>query len=413
MLRRWVRVILPTGVDSQAPAPRTRLSAVLLAMMLVAACSSGSKPRTAASPSASPTPTQAATATPATPTPTPQPRAPGQLNLGQQTIAQDLVAPWAIDFAKDGSIWFTERPGRVRVIRNGQLLPDPALTLSVATAGGCEDGLLGIALKDPYAYLYYTYRGSGGNTNRVSRFTISGDKLSGEQVIVGDIPGGTCYHFGGRLKFGPDGLLYLTTGEGFVASRAADPNNLSGKVIRVHEDGSGREIYAWGFRNPQGLAFDSQGRLYASNNGPTGDLGLCCHDEIDLLRQGGFYGWPAWAANTRTSYQGSLPARVPPLVESGSGVAWAPSGMTFYTPSRDEQPTLLVATLKGQALRRFILDPSDPSRVIGQETILSGDRLRDAAANPNDGCLYVLTNNRDTRGSPKPGDDRIIKLCPR
>jgi glucose/arabinose dehydrogenase len=87
--------------------------------------------------------------------------------------------------------------------------------------------------------------------------------------------------------------------------------------------------------------------------------------------------------------------------------------MTFYTPSKDELPTLLVATLKGQALRRFILDPADPSRITGQETVLSGDRLRDAAANPNDGCLYVLTNNRDSRGSPKAGDDRILKLCPR
>jgi glucose/arabinose dehydrogenase len=387
--------------------------AALLAAVLTTACSSSAQPKVAASPSKSPTPSTSVSATPSA-TPAPQPRAPGALNLSQQTVAQDLVAPWAIDFAKDGSIWFTERPGRVRVIRGGQLLPGPALTLNVATGTGCEDGLLGLALKEPYVYLYYTYRGSGGNTNRVSRFTISGDRLTGEQVIADGIPGGTCYHFGGRLKFGPDGWLYLTTGEGFVASRAADPNSLSGKILRVHEDGSGREIYAWGFRNPQGLAFDSQGRLYASNNGPTGDLGLCCHDEVDLVRQGGFYGWPARAANTRTNYQGgSFPQRVPPLVESGANVAWAPSGMTFYSPSRDELPTLLVATLKGQALRRLILDPSDPSHVTGQETLLSGGRLRDAEADPYDGCLYVLTNNRDTRGTPKPGDDRVLKLCPR
>lgn len=381
----------------------------MLALAVLAACSAGSPPRSAGSPRPSsppPTPTK-------TPEPTPIPtlKPPGALHLNEQTIAQNLVAPWALDFAKDGSIWLTERPGRVRVIRNGQLLSDPALTLNVANASGCEDGLLGIALKEPYAYLYYT-SAAGGNTNRVSRFTIEGDRLTSEQVIVSDIPGGTCYHFGGRLKLGPDGWLYFTTGEGFVASRAADPNNLSGKIMRVHEDGSGREVYAWGFRNPQGLAFDTQGRLYASSHGPTGDLGLCCRDEMDLIQQGGFYGWPAWAANTRTSFpQGSLPPRIPPLAESGANDVWAPSGMTFYAPAADELPTLFMAELKGQALRRFVIDAADPAKLTNQEIVISGDRLRDAVAGP-DHCLYVLTNNRDTRGSPKPGDDRVLKLCP-
>jgi glucose/arabinose dehydrogenase len=399
------------------PRPAQQCLAASLTFVLLMACSSGGSPRAGASPRASPTssppPTQAATAPPATPTP--QLKAPGQLNLSQQAIAQDLVAPWAVDFARDGSIWLTERPGRVRVIRNDQMLPEAALTLNVVTGTGCEEGLLGIALKEPYAYLYYTYRGSGGNVNRVSRFAISGDKLGAEQVVLDGIPGGTCYHFGGRLKFGPDGWLYITTGEGFVAARAADPNSLSGKILRVHEDGSGREIFAWGFRNPQGLAFDAGGRLYASNNGPTGEFGLCCRDEVDLVQRGGFYGWPAWAANTRTGYQGgSLPARIPPLAESGSSVAWAPSGITFYSPAKDQLPTLLVATLKRQALLRFVLDPSDPGKVSGPpEVVLSGDRLRDAVANPNDGCLYVLTNNRDTRGTPRAGDDRLLKLCPK
>jgi len=337
------------------------------------------------------------------------------LQFNQQSVAQELVAPWAIDFAKDGSAWLTERPGRVRVIRNGRLLTDPAVTISVATANGCEDGLLGIAIGEPYVYVYYTYSGSGGNTNRVSRFSISGDKLVSEQVLVDGIPGGTCYHFGGRLKLGPDGWLYFTTGEGFVASRAADPNSLSGKVMRVHVDGSGREVVAWGFRNPQGLAFDSMGRLYVSNNGPTGDLGLCCNDEVDLVQRGGFYGWPEWAASTRTSYpQGSLPAaRIPPVAESGRSTAWAPSGMTFYAPSRDEMPTLLLAELKGEALRRLVIDPADPAKVTSQEIVLQGQgRLRDAVAGP-DGCLYLLTSNRDSRGTPRPGDDQVLKLCPR
>jgi glucose/arabinose dehydrogenase len=384
-----------------------RIAAICLLAALLASCSSQqAKPAATAKPSPSASPSASAS-----PTATPGLKPAGPFHYSTATVAQGLVAPWALDFARDGSIWLTERPGRVRVIRNGQLLPDPAVTLSVATASGCEDGLLGLALKEPYAYLYYTY--NGGGTNRVSRFTISGDKLTGEQVILDNIPGGTCYHFGGRIKFGPDGLLYVTTGEGFVAARAADKNNLSGKILRLHEDGSGQEVFAWGFRNPQGLAFDAAGRLYVSNHGPTGEFGLCCHDEVDLVQQGAFYGWPAWAAGTRTSYgQGSLPDRTGPMVESGSGEAWAPSGMTFFPASKGETPTLFLATLKAQNIRRFLIDPSDPSKVASQEIVFGGGgRMRDVEAGP-DGCLYALTNNRDTRGTPGPGDDKVLKLCP-
>jgi aldose sugar dehydrogenase len=378
-----------------------------LAVLLLAGCSSQGKPATASSPRSTPV---------ASPTPSASPtlvalKAPGTLSFTRTALAQGLVAPWAIDFAGDGAAWLTERSGRVRVIRDGKLLADPALTLSVFNQAGCEGGLLGLAIKEPFVYLDYVPSGSG-NVDRVSRFTINGDHLVSEQVLLDGIPGGTCYHFGGRLKFGPDGWLYITTGEGFVAARAADPNSLSGKILRIHEDGSGREIYAWGFRNPQGLAFDADGRLYASNNGPTGEFGLCCHDEVDYVQQGIFYGWPAWAAGTRTSYPlGSLPARTGPMLESGAET-WAPSGITFYSPRADERATLMVTELRGMGLRRVVIDANQPGVVTGQEIVLSGaGRLRDVVAGPGH-CLYVLTSNRDSRGSPMAGDDQVILLCP-
>ena len=381
---------------------RTSAPALLLIGLILSACTSGG---TSTTPSATAKPT-------ATPSPTPITAA-GPLNFTVKSVAEGLVAPWALAFATDGSVWLTERPGRVRVIRNGQLLPTAALTLNVVTANGCEDGLLGIAVREPNVFLYYTFRGSGGNTNRISKFTIQGNTLVGEQVLLDGIPGGTCYHFGGRLKIGPDGYLYATTGEGYVASRAASPTGLSGKILRLHLDGSGMEVFAWGFRNPQGIAFDSAGRLYASSNGPTGDLGLCCHDEIDYVQQGGFYGWPEFAATVRTGYgQDGMPAqRSGPIANSGTGT-WAPSGITFYSPRAHEQATLLVATLRGQALRRFIIDAADPNKVDAQQVVLQGKgRLRDVVAGP-DHCAYVLTNNRDTRGTPQAGDDHLFQLCP-
>ena len=381
---------------------RAAVNSTLLIGLAVTGCGLGGG--SSATPSAGSKTTASPTATALT--------SPGPLKFTVNAVAEGLVAPWALAFAEDGSIWLTERPGRVRIIRHGRLLAPPALTLKVVTASGCESGLLGIAVKEPNVFLYYTYAGSGGNTNRISSFTIQGDSLVNEKVLLDGIPGGACYHFGGRLKLGPDGLLYATTGEGYVPSRAASASNLSGKILRLHPDGTGREVFAWGFRNPQGIAFDASGRLYASSNGPTGDLGLCCHDEIDYVQQGAFYGWPEFAGTVRTRYgQDGMPAqRTGPIAESGN-TTWAPSGITFYSPRAGEQATLLVAELRGQALRRLIIDGTDPSKVTAQEVVLQGKgRLRDVVAGP-DHCAYLLTNNRDTRGTPQAGDDHVFQLC--
>jgi glucose/arabinose dehydrogenase len=383
-----------------------RRVAVLLLAGVAVACAGQQPPVTART---SPAPSVTATPVPAT---SPAIKDPGPLNASKSTLASGLEAPWAVAFADDGSIWLTERPGRVRVIRDGKLLPTPALTLSVVSQPGCEPGLMGMVIQGSYAYLDYTHSSPSGNVDRISRFTIDADRLTGEQVLLDGVPGGTCYHFGGRIKIGPDGLLYVTTGEGFVASRAADPNNLSGKILRMKTDGSGLERFAWGFRNPQGLAWDSSGRLYVSNNGPTGDLGLLHHDEIDYVQQGQFYGWPAWAGTLRTSYpKGSLPDRAPPLYESDNST-WAPSGITFYAAARDERPALFVAELSGQSVMRLVVNADDPGKVDRVDTVLSGEgRIRDVESGP-DGCLYVLTTNRDGRGSPRGEDDRLLKLCP-
>jgi aldose sugar dehydrogenase len=399
---------------------RATLAFVTAALALVS-CASGS-----ASSSPAPSHTPARTASPSPPK-TNAPLAPPQdLHFQVQPLATGLEVPWEIAQAPNGLAFVTEREGRVRVLQDGKLQPDPALTLSVAGASGVESGLLGIAVhpgfpNPPQVYVFYTYAGGGGKVNRVSRFTYQNVQLGGEQVLLDNIPGGSCCHFGGRIAFGPDGNLYVATGDGQQPSRAEDVGSVNGKILRLRDDGSvpadnpfkGSPVYALGFRNPEGLAWDAAGHLYVSVNGPTGDLGLFHHDWISQVTAGGFYGWPLFAGNLATGQQptAQLPNRTPPIAESGDST-WAPSGMTFYAPTAGQQPTLLIAALTGENLMRLVIDPADPSHVTGQQVVLDGyGRLRDVVATP-DRCLLILTSNADGRGDPRSGDDKILRACP-
>lgn len=351
-----------------------------------------------------------------------------------ETVATGLETPWSLALLPDGAILLTERPGRLRVVRGGRLLPEPAAQMPVAAVG--EGGLLGLALHPrfpdrPFAYLYYTHRAGGRLSNRVARFRVAeggpaGFRLGEEKVLLDGIPGGTI-HDGGRLRFGPDGMLYVTTGDGGRPALAADPKSLAGKILRLRDDGGvpednpfpGSPVWSYGHRNPQGLAWDDLGRLYASEHGPTGEFGHCCHDEVNLIEPGRFYGWPLRAgrepagAAARLGLREPSPPPVDPLAESGSDT-WAPSGMAF-TPEggAGESGSLWLATLRGGHLRRLTLGAGDPPGVVRQGVALDGyGRLRDVAPGP-DGCLYVLTSNRDGRGRPAAEDDRLLRLCPR
>lgn len=352
-------------------------------------------------------------------------RAPATGAFRVEEVARGLEAPWSLAFLPDGTILVTERPGRVRVVRGGRLISEPAARLPVAASG--EAGLLGIAVhprypQQPFAYLYYT-RAAGTLRNRLSRFRLvsggpAGLRLIGEKVLLDGIPGGTI-HDGGRIAFGPDGMLYVGTGETGRPELAPRRSALGGKILRLRADGRvpegnpfpGSPVWSYGHRNVQGLAWDRSGHLYASEHGPTGEYGLCCHDEVNLIKPGRFYGWPLLAGRTQAARPSEaalrrVPAAVPPVAESGSAT-WAPSGIAFLGRS------LFAATLRGEELRRFDFDPRRADRVVRQIAVLRDrGRLRDVARGP-DGCLYVLTSNRDGRGEPRPGDDRLLRLCRR
>lgn len=328
-----------------------------------------------------------------------------------EVVARGLDTPWAIAFAPDGRILLTERPGRIRVIEDGVLRPEPWLTLPVAEAG--EGGLLGLAL-DPqfaenrFAYAAYTYRTEEGTlANRLVRLREdpATGRASQERVLLDGVPGDV-RHDGGRVRFGPDGKLYWTVGDAENQPAAQDPAALNGKILRLNADGTvpadnpfpGSPVYSYGHRNPQGLAWQpGSGRLYATEHGPTG------LDEVNLIEPGANYGWPVvGGGETREGM-------VPPVIQSGSDT-WAPSGATFATQG-PWAGSLLFAGLRGQALFRLTLDPADPSRPQGLERYLQGQygRLRDVAEGP-DGRLHLLTSNRDGRGSPVPEDDRVLRV---
>ncbi len=331
-----------------------------------------------------------------------------------ETVVRGLEVPWGLAFVDEDTILVTERAGRVRVIDHGRLRDEPAADLDVVAES--EAGLLGIALHPKFpdertAYVYYTAR----DGNRVSSLTVTdGLALRDEKVIVDGIPGGP-NHDGGALAFGPDELLYIGTGDAGDGSRAADRRSLAGKILRVRPDGStpddnpfdGSPVYSYGHRNVQGLDFDADGRLYASEHGPTGESGLCCHDEINRVEAGRFYGWPFRAGRAGARSDDPPVQTVDPVAESGDET-WAPAGIVV--DASGDRPSILLANLGGAALLRFAIEGSDD---LGAPEVVLRDegRLRAAAIGPDD-CLYVTTSNRDGRGSPREGDDRILRACP-
>jgi len=329
-----------------------------------------------------------------------------------EVVAKGLEIPWSLVFMPDGRLLVPERHGRVRVIDTARGTAEIALTIDDVFTDG-EAGLLGLALDPAFTsnrlvFLYYTARTSrGGAANRVVRYRESGGRLGEAVVLLDDIPANTI-HDGGRLRFGPDGLLYITTGDAANEELAQDVASYAGKILRLNADGTtprgnpfGSPVYSYGHRNPQGLDWHpATGDLWAAEHGATGN------DEINVVDGGANYGWPRIQGNQ------TLPAMRAPITFYNPAVA--PSGASFYRGQRFPQfaNNLFVATLRGTLLLRLRIDPS-ARRLIGQERLLEGQfgRIRDVVTGP-DGYVYFCTNNRDGRGDPTSDDDRIARLVP-
>lgn len=338
-------------------------------------------------------------------------------NINVEVWQENLEVPWSLVFLPNGDALISERPGRILLVRNGQIRNEPYAAFEhVDHNYGSEKGLMGLALhpdfdNQPFVYVMYTYRNGGVFDNRVVRLRHGGLKGELDKVMITGIPAGS-NHDGGRIKFGPDDLLYIATGEIFERELAQDKQSLGGKILRLTPEGEipsdnpfgGSPIYTLGHRNPQGLDWHPEtGDLFSSEHGPSGEMMLRGYDIINIIYKGKNYGWP------RVVGEVNMEQYEDPVVMWKN--ATPPSGMAFWNDD------LYVATLRSKALIRVSMDHNNgnyeitrierwfsPSRNSG-----TYGRLRDALVGP-DGALYILTNNRDGRGNPAPNDDRILRI---
>jgi glucose/arabinose dehydrogenase len=339
----------------------------------------------------------------------------------REVVAAKLNVPWDMAIAPDGRIFLTERTGAIRVIDNkGKLLQDPVYKFEDTFWTEAEAGLLGLALDPDFAnnrrlYVYHTYKDGTKSKNRLVRLVEQDNKARIDKVLLDNLPGERI-HDGGRVRFGPDGKLYFTNGDANDRPAAQELGFLGGKIMRLNPDGTipddnpfpGSPVYSLGHRNPQGLAWHPVTKaLFSTEHGQT------AHDEVNIIEKGANYGWPYIQGDEAEPNAQDRPKLGPgtlkkPLLHSGTAT-WAPSGITFVTKG-PWAGNLLVANLRGTQLQRIILG-SDYKSVQSVEELFKNElgRLRSVVEGP-DGSLYLMTNNRDGRGQPKPEDDQLIRL---
>lgn len=345
----------------------------------------------------------------------------GTTQVKVEIVASGLEVPWGIAFLPGGDWLISERPGRVRLFQNGKLAPQPVVTIAATTSG--EGGLLGIAASPAFAtdHLFYVYvTGGQGEVreNRVVRYRLADDHRSAtiDKVVVDHIAGAV-YHDGGRLRFGPDGMLYVGTGDARQPDRSqllASPN---GKLLRLTPDGGvpadnpfpNNPAFLTGIRNTQGFDWLDPTTLVVVDHGPSGELERKGHDEVDVAQAGQNLGWPVvFGCETAEG-------KVAPVLSWEEAVP--PGGVAIYTGSKisEWKGSVLVGTLASKHLHRVVLEPGNPRKVKLHEVYLQGDmpnglgRLREVVMGP-DGELYVTTSNCDGRGECPANKDLVARI---
>lgn len=379
------------------------VASIAVAGLTLSACTTPPGPAGNLSPL--PSPPSATPAPNATPVPSPSPDTSPRQPVGTPvTVATGLAAPWSIAVLGSGSALVSERDSaRVMEVTAAGELREAGVVAGVVPGG--EGGLLGLALRNApridgspgstWLYAYFT----AADDNRIVRLPLIGGpgaySLGSPETILEGIAKAK-NHNGGRLAFGPDGMLYATVGDAGQPSRSQDPASLNGKILRLSPDGGvpadnptpGSPVYSLGHRNPQGIAWGPDGTMWAS------EFGQNTWDELNIIAAGQNYGWPT------VEGAGSVDGFVNPVQQWSTREA-SPSGIAAIAG------TVFTASLRGQRMWATTAFAGGPEAV--PYFVATYGRLRDAVAGPN-GTLWMLTNNTDGRGSPGAGDDRIIEV---